>query len=295
MKVSVGSGKYVSNGIEDIRGPIRIPPEILPLGHARQHQNGFQPRLRPDEDVGVHAVADHVGVFGVGVDGAEGGAHDEGVGLADVVGLDAGGGGDEGGDGAGGGDEAVVGGACDVGVGCDEAGAGGDKAGGLGDALEAVGEGLAEDDVFGGLVGDDVAGVVEGGGEPGFAEDEGAAAGVLRGEELRGGYGGGIDGGGGHIEADPLEADVEVALGVEGVVGEDEELGAGVAHALDEFIGAGYDLGAADEDAVHIADVVFGHASPLDFGLHSKVTLDAIRVSNAHLDMIFLPEACVWV
>ena len=49
-----------------------------------------RPGLDAGDDVGVHAVADHAGVS-EWPSSAEGGAHHQGVGLADEVGLEAGG------------------------------------------------------------------------------------------------------------------------------------------------------------------------------------------------------------
>jgi hypothetical protein len=191
----------------------------------------------------------------VGVDGAEGGAHHERVGFADVVRLDAGGAGDHGGNGAGGGDGTFGRRAGVVGVGGDEAGAVADEADCLGDALEAVCTGLAEDDVVGGVIGLGVAGFVEGLGETGFADDEGGAARALVGEEAGGGEGGGPDIGVGDVEADALEAGGEIARGVAGVVGEYEEGFAGDAEAGDEGVGAEDEVVLADDDAIHVHEV----------------------------------------
>ena len=105
------------------------------------------PASRPDDDVGVHPVADHRRRLRVGLDRVQRRAHHQRVRLADVVGLDAGRAADQRRDRAGRRQRAVGRRAGRVGVRGDEARAGGDEADRLRDALEAVGPRLAEHDV----------------------------------------------------------------------------------------------------------------------------------------------------
>ncbi len=62
---------------------------LLAPGGSSEHQDGPQTALSPGDDIGFHAIADHHGVLGMGLEGAQGGAHHQRVRFPNDIGLDA--------------------------------------------------------------------------------------------------------------------------------------------------------------------------------------------------------------
>src|SRR5438477_1764232 len=194
-----------------------------------EHQDRLQARLQATQHVGVHPVADHRGRLGVRADGVQRRAHHHRVGLADEVRLDPGRLRDHRGHGARGRQDALVGRAGRVRVGADELRPAVDQPDRGGDGLEAVGAGLPQHHVLGVQVGQHVPGVVQRGGQAGLADHVRGAARPLVVQELRGGQGRGPDRGLRYHDADARQPRLQVAGGVDRVVGQDQKRLAGAA------------------------------------------------------------------
>ena len=230
---------------------------MVVAGHAGEHEDSAQATFDARDNIGIHAVADHHGFFGVGAEGVQGGAHHEGIWFAHEIGGNAGDGTDHGGHRASAGDDAAHAGSAHVGICGDEASASIDEAYGLGDALEAMGCCFAEHDVIGCLIGQGVTDVVERDGQAGFADDKGAPIGLLLMEELGRGERGCENGLSGYVQSHVGEAHLQVALRVERIVSENEEGNILCAQALYKFACARDHCIALDNDAIHIGQVVF--------------------------------------
>jgi len=125
-----------------------------------------------------------------------------------------------------------------------------------GDPLEAVRARLAEHDVVGVALGEHVSDFVQCGREPGLADDVGAPAGPLLGQEARGGEGRRPDRVFVHLQPARREPRGEIPRRVERVVGEQQKAATGILEGLDEEIGARDQPLLPDEHAVHVDEVV---------------------------------------
>ena len=221
-------------------------------GDAREHEDRLESRLESGHHVGVHPVADHRGVLGVGLDRVQRRTHHQWVRLADEVGVHARGAADQSRHGAGGGERALLRGSGRVGVGGDEAGAQGDESDRLRDPLEAVGARLAEDHVVRVTLAEGVARLVEGGREARFPDDERRAAWPLVLEEAGGGERGGPDGLLGYLETAGPKPGGEVAPRVDRVVGQDQERGAVGPQRSEEVRRTGNGVLLVYKHAVHV-------------------------------------------
>jgi len=209
----------------------------------------------------------------------EGVAHHQGIGLTHKKGALAAGPFDERGHGAAGGNDAALTGARGVGVGGDEMGARGHQADGLGDDLQVVIVGLAEDDIFRVAVGDGIPRGVDGLGEAAFADDKSRALGLaarraLHLQKARRGHGRGIDALGGDIQAGALQAMREVAGGVHRIIGQHQILGVARHEPSDKRICAGDHGIAADQHAIHVDQVVAGSVHLVSLANARLATID---------------------
>src|SRR6266700_4204295 len=59
----------------------------LTRGHSCEHENCAQATLDPSNDIGVHAITDHHGILGMGIDCAQGRTHHQWIRFTDVIGL----------------------------------------------------------------------------------------------------------------------------------------------------------------------------------------------------------------
>ena len=186
----------------------------LPVGDPGEDQDGVQPALDAGHDVGVHPVADDGGVLGVDPQQVQAGAHHQGVGLAHIVGLLAGGQLDGGHQGPASGDLAPLRGGGEVGVGANEAGPVVHAPGRPADAVVGVVPGLPDDDVVGvGLIDGD-APLVEGVEQTGLPDDKGPGPGLLVGHKLRRGQGTGVEVLLVNVQPHPGEFCLELPLGL---------------------------------------------------------------------------------
>ena len=212
----------------------------------------MQARLDAGDDVGVHAVANHAGVLGVRTDLVHRRAEHHGVRLAHDVGLLAGGLGDEGGDGTRCGHRALGARARGIRVGDDEARPVTDETDGLGDRLERVVAGLADDHVVGVALGHDEADLVQRRRDASLSDHERRTAGNLRVQEVRGGQRRGPQALLRHLEARCLESGAQVAWREDRVVGEHEEGLVLVAPLLQQGARPGDRPVLVDENSVHV-------------------------------------------
>ena len=243
----------VGDRVEDLVGAERVALDLGRVADAGEDEDRVQARFDAGDDIGVHAVADHAGVLGVGADAVHRRAEHHRVGLADDIGLFAGRLGDQRGERPCRRDDPVRRRAGRVGVGDDEPGPRVDEADRLRDGLERVLPGLADDDVVRLRLGHDVARLMQRGGQARLADDERRAAGQLRPEEVRRRERGGPDALLGHVETRQLQPCAQVARREDRVVRQHQERCAGVS-PLGEQLGRSRDRTVLmDEHAVHVS------------------------------------------
>ena len=79
----------IGYGLSYPGGPIGEALHLLARSDAGEYQNCAQAALDPGDNIGIHAIPDHHRVFGMDIEGAQGGAHHHRVRFADGIGLDA--------------------------------------------------------------------------------------------------------------------------------------------------------------------------------------------------------------
>src|SRR5256886_8578203 len=213
----------VRNGLPYPGRAIREAFYLLARGYSRQHQNGAQAALDPGDNIGIHAITDHHGVLGMGSQRAQGSAHHQWVRFADEIGLDTCGRTDQCGYRTGRRNDSPLTWPHRIWIGGNETRASHHEANGTGNAFKAISRRLTQHHILRLLVGQYETNVMQRRCQSRLPENVGSPTRPLVMQELRGRQRGREDRFRWHIQSHKVQPDLQVAWGVQRVIGKNQE------------------------------------------------------------------------